>query len=51
MPSITPAHRVSWPKSWAATPRSIAVPMTAGMTAWEPIQTMPKNMPASRVRH
>ena len=37
--------------SRAATPSSIARPMTAGITAWQLIQTMPKNMPPSSVCH
>ncbi len=48
---ITPAQNSSALLSLAATPRSIAAPSTAGITACELIQTMPKNIPPARVRH
>ena len=51
MANSRPAY---WSSAWvslAATPRSIARPITNGITAWLLIQTMPKNMPSSRVRH
>ena len=49
MSSITPDHISSAEPSRAAMPRSIAVPSTAGITAWELIHTIPKNMPPSCV--
>ena len=45
MPNSRPAY---WSSAWvslAATPRSIARPITNGITAWLLIQTMPKNIP------
>jgi hypothetical protein len=45
------AHLRSSPGSRSATPRSIARPITAGMTAWALIQTMPKSIPPVRVCH
>ena len=49
--SITPPHSSRASGSLAATPRSIARPMTAGMKACELIQMMPKTMPMTSVRH
>ena len=49
--SITAAYVSSAEPSLAATPRSMARPMTAGITAWQLIQTMPNAMPPARVRH
>ena len=51
MPNSTAAHWTSCSRSFAATPSSIAWPMTAGITAWAHIQTMPKNIPPARVGH
>ena len=51
MPNSTAAHSMSCWRSLAATPSSIAWPITAGITAWALIQTMPKNMPPARVGH
>ena len=49
--SITPAYMSSaWP-SLADTPRSIARPITAGITACALIQTMPQAIPSTRVCH
>ena len=49
MRSITPAQSTSCCWSLSATPRSIARPSTAGITAWHDIHTMPNAMPPARV--
>ena len=51
IPSMTAVHFTSMPVSFAATPWSIARPIIAGITAWETIHTIPKNMPSSIVCH
>ena len=49
--SMIRAYFTSSLVSLAATPRSIARPITAGITACVLIQTMPKSIPMTRVRH
>ena len=50
IPSSTAAHSSSRDVSRPATPWSIALPITAGITAEEHIQMMPNVIPPSRVR-
>ena len=50
-PNSSAAHSSSAEVSRAATPRSIARPMIAGITAWALIHTTPNSMPMTRVRH
>ncbi len=49
--AIRPAYFTSSLESFAATPRSIARPITAGITACALIQAIPKSIPITRVRH
>ena len=49
--NIRPAYFTSSLESRAATPRSIARPITAGITACALIQAIPKSIPITRVRH
>ncbi len=51
MANMTLAQNTSRSWSRAATPWSIARPSTAGSTAWQDIQMMPKAMPPRRVCH
>ena len=49
MPNSRPAYFSRASVSLAATPSSMARPITAGSTAWLLIQTMPKHIPPSSV--
>ena len=50
MANSRPAYFSRASVSLAATPSSMARPITNGSTAWLLIQTMPKDMPSSSVR-